>query len=300
MQSQGMHEFTGTVVANRYVLEREIDRGGMATVWLARDTLHGRRVAIKIIRHEVAVAVGTDRFIREIRVTTQLQHPNIAQLLDSGVVRTTDGTSLPWYAMPYIEGESLRDRLTRLQQMSIEESLRIAEAVAAALQAAHRQGIIHRDIKPENVLLADGGVYVVDFGIAKALLDTGIERLTGTGVSMGTPYYMSPEQFSGGSIDARSDQYSLATVLYEMLTGESPFPGNTQAVTARRAVEPPRPLRSVRSTIPEWLESAVLRALERVPADRFPDIASFAAALRFPASSGALRSVAAPLPSRGC
>ena len=278
-----MHELADTVVAGRYVLERELGRGGMATVWLARDTLHDRRVALKIIHQELAVAIGTDRFIREIQLTARLQHPNIAQLLDSGVVQTTDGTSLPWYAMPYLDGESLRTRLAREQQLSIEEALRITEAVASALQAAHRQGIVHRDIKPENVLFADTGVYVVDFGIAKALLDTGSDHLTGTGMSIGTPSYMSPEQISAGSVDARSDQYSLATMLYEMLTGEPPFTGNTRAIMARRFAEAARPLRSVRSTIPESVEQAVLRALERVPADRFPDVASFADALRRPA-----------------
>jgi tetratricopeptide (TPR) repeat protein len=285
-----MHGLADTVVADRYVLERELGQGGMATVWLARDTLHDRRVAIKIIRPELAVAIGIDRFIREIQLTARLQHPNIAQLLDSGVVHTSDGTSLPWYAMPYLDGESLRTRLAREQQLSIEEALRITEAVASALQAAHRQGIVHRDVKPENVLLADGGVYVVDFGIAKALLDTGSDRLTSTGMNIGTPSYMSPEQISAGSIDARSDQYSLATVLYEMLTGEPPFTGNTQAIMARRFVEPARALRSVRSTIPESVEQAVLRALERVPADRFPDVASFAEALRRPAPPDAIPS----------
>ena len=285
-----MHELADTVVAGRYVLERELGRGGMATVWLARDTLHDRRVAIKIIRDELAVAIGIDRFIREIRLAARLQHPNIAPLLDSGVMHTADGTSLPWYAMPYLNGESLRARLAREQQLSIEETLRITEAVASALQAAHRHGIIHRDVKPENVLFADAGVYVVDFGIAKALLDTGSERITSTGVSIGTPAYMSPEQMSAGGIDARSDQYSLATVVYEMLIGEPPFTGNTQAIMARRFAEPARALRSVRSTIPESVERAVLRALERIPADRFPDVASFTGALRRPAPPEAVSS----------
>ena len=278
-----MHELADTVVAGRYVLERELGRGGMATVWLARDTLHDRRIAIKIVRPEVAIAIGTDRFIREIQLTARLQHPNIAQLLDSGVMLIPDGTSVPWYAMPYLDGDSLRTRLAREEQLSIEDALRITEAVASALLAAHRQGIVHRDVKPENILFADAGVYVVDFGIAKALADTGSERLTGTGLSIGTPAYMSPEQTSAGSIDARSDQYSLATVVYEMLTGELPYAGNTQAMVARRFAEAARPLRSVRSTIPDSVERAVLRALERVPADRFPDVASFADALRHPA-----------------
>jgi tetratricopeptide (TPR) repeat protein/tRNA A-37 threonylcarbamoyl transferase component Bud32 len=274
-----MPELAGTVVAGRYVLERELGQGGMATVWLARDTLHDRRVAIKIIRPELAQAIGTERFVREIQLTAQLQHPHIAQLLDSGVLQIAGGTSLPWYAMPYLNGESLRSRIAREQQLPIEEALRITGAVASALETAHRHGIIHRDVKPENVLLVDGGVYVVDFGIAKALLDTVGERLTQTGLSIGTPAYMSPEQTSAGTIDARTDQYSLATMLYEMLTGELPFSGTTQAIVARRFAEPARPMRSVRSTIPNSVENAVLRALERVPADRFPDVASFAEAL---------------------
>lgn len=274
-----MPQLAETVVAGRYVLERELGQGGMATVWLARDTLHDRHVAIKIVRQELAAAIGTERFVREIQLTARLQHPHIAQLLDSGVMQTANGTSLPWYAMPYLNGESLRSRIAREQQLPIDEAVRITEAVASALESAHRHGIIHRDVKPENVVLVDDGVYVVDFGIAKALLDTGGERLTQTGLSIGTPAYMSPEQTSAGAIDARTDQYSLATMLYEMLTGELPFTGTTQAIVARRFAEPARPMRSVRPTIPNSIETAVLRALERVPADRFPDVAAFAAAL---------------------
>lgn len=287
-----MHEFANTVVADRYAIERELGRGGMATVWLARDLRHERLVAIKILHPELAGAIGVDRFVREVKLTGRLQHPNIVPILDSGVLRGPDGVSLPWYAMSYLEGESLRTSLAREQQLPIEEALRITEAVAGALQAAHRQGIVHRDIKPENVLLADGVVYVVDFGIAKALIETGGERLTSTGLAIGTPAYMSPEQASGGQVDARTDQYSLATVLYEMLAGEPPFNGPTaQAIMARRLAEPARPLHAVRSTVPEPVERAVLKALERVPVDRFPDVSAFAAALNAPASSRMSRNV---------
>ncbi|MGI9077773.1 MAG: serine/threonine-protein kinase [Gemmatimonadaceae bacterium] len=210
-----MHDFADTVVADRYSVERELGRGGMATVWLARDLRHERFVAIKVLHPELAGAIGVDRFIREVRLTARLQHPNIVPILDSGVLRAADGTSLPWYAMAYLEGESLRTRLAREHQLPIDEALDITEAVANALQTAHRHGILHRDIKPENVFLSDGHVYVVDFGIAKALIETGVEGLTSTGLAIGTPAYMSPEQAMADSIDARSDQYSLASILYE-------------------------------------------------------------------------------------
>ena len=281
-----MGNLVNVLLADRYLVELELGRGGMATVWLARDVRHERPVAIKVLHPELAGAIGIERFVREVRLTARLQHPGIVALLDSGVLPDADGTSLPWYAMAYVAGESLRDRLTREPQLPVEEALRITEDVAAALQAAHREGVIHRDIKPENVLLADGRVYVVDFGIARALIDTGTERLTSTGLAIGTPVYMSPEQASAIAVDARTDQYSLATVLYEMLAGEPPFTGPTaQSIVARRLTEPPRPLRTVRSAVSTSLESAILRGLERVPADRFPDMAAFAAALRSPTAA---------------
>ena len=281
-----MHDFVGTVVADRYAIEAELGRGGMATVWRARDVRHDRPVAVKILHAELAGAIGVERFVREVRLTARLQHPGIAPVLDSGVLTAGDGTSLPWFAMPYLNGESLRAVLAREHQLPVERALFIADAVAAALDASHRQGILHRDIKPENVILADGAVYVVDFGIAKALIETGGERLTSTGLSIGTLAYMSPEQSAAGEVDARSDQYSLATLLYEMLTGEPPFTGSAQAIVGRRFTEPARPLRAVRPTVPEPVERAVLRALERVPADRFVDIAAFSSALRAAATPG--------------
>ena len=267
-------------LTDRYSIERELGRGGMATVWLARDLRHDRPVALKVIHPELAGAIGIDRFVREVRVTARLQHPNIVPVLESGTVTAADGSRLPWYTMPYIAGESLRSRLRREGQLPIDAALRITQEVAAALQAAHLQGIVHRDIKPENVLLAEGSTYVVDFGVAKALSGTGEDRLTATGLSIGTPAYMSPEQASALDVDARSDQYSLGCVLYEMLAGEPPFTGPTaQAIIARRYAEPARPLRPVRSTVPVPVEQALLRALERSPVDRFDSVASFAAAL---------------------
>ena len=207
-------------LADRYTVVRELGRGGMASVWLARDLRHDRMVAIKVLHPELAGAIGVDRFLREIRVTAKLQHPNIVPLLDSGVFPGADGVSLPWYAMAYVPGESLRVRLGREAHLPVDEALCIAEDAAAALEAAHREGIVHRDIKPENLLLSGGRAYVADFGIAKAVIETGGERLTSTGLAIGTPVYMSPEQASAQAVDARSDQYGLACVLYEMLVGE--------------------------------------------------------------------------------
>ena len=276
-----------SALADRYTVERALGRGGMASVWLARDQRHDRPVAIKVLHPELAGAIGVDRFVREIRLTARLQHPNIVPVLDSGVLPGPDGIPLPWYAMAYVPGESLRARLEREQHLPVEDALRIVEDAAAALQAAHREGVVHRDIKPENLLLAGKHVYIADFGIAKALIETGGERLTSTGLAIGTPMYMSPEQASAQPVDARSDQYSLASVLYEMLVGEPPFTGPTsQAIVARRLSEPARAIRPVRSAVPPHVEAAVLRALERVPADRFADVAAFARALRDPSSSG--------------
>lgn len=277
-------------LSGKYDLVRKLGHGAMGTVWLARDLRHDRLVAIKLLHADFAGAIGVDRFLRETRLTAGLQHPNIVPVFDSGVASTGDGTELPWFAMPYLEGESLRERLKREGQLPVAEALRIATGIADALHHAHQQGVIHRDIKPENVILASGHVCVVDFGIAKALMDLGGDRLTSAGLAIGTPAYMSPEQASAGPVDARSDQYSLATVLYEMLAGEPPFSGATASVTiARRFAEAPRPIRTVRPVVPASMERAIMRALERIPADRFEDVSAFIQALRDEASNALVR-----------
>jgi serine/threonine protein kinase len=260
---------------DRYVLDRELGRGGMATVWLARDLKHDRLVALKVLRPELSAILGGERFLREIRLTAALQHPHILPLLDSG-----EAAGVLYYVMPYVEGESLRHRLERDGQLPLEEALQLTQGVAAALEYAHRQGVIHRDIKPENILLYQGEPMVADFGIALAAASAGRERLTETGLSLGTPAYMSPEQASAsGKLDSRSDQYSLACVVYEMLAGEPPYTGPTaQAIIAKRFSEPVPHLSTVR-TVPAAVEAAVTRALAKAPADRFGTVAEFAAAL---------------------
>src|SRR5687767_3809988 len=264
-----------SVLAERYSFEREIGVGGMATVYLARDLRHDRLVALKLLRPELGAVIGADRFLAEIKLTANLQHPHILPLFDSGAV---DG--LLFYVMPYVEGVSVRERLNREKQLSIAESVRIATEVASALDYAHRRGVIHRDIKPENILLHDGQALVADFGIALAVSTAGT-RMTETGMSLGTPHYMSPEQAMGErEITARSDVYALGAVTYEMLVGEPPFTGPTaQAIIARVVTEHPRSLSSQRHTIPEHVEAAVLTALEKLPADRFATAADFVAAL---------------------
>jgi serine/threonine-protein kinase len=271
----------GDALQGRYAIERELGRGGMATVYLADDQKLHRRVALKILHRELVGPVGADRFLREIRIVARLSHPHLLALHDSG---EWDGRL--FYAMPYVEGESLRDRLRREPQLPVEEAVRIARAVAEALSYAHQAGVIHRDIKPENILLAQdpqGGPthpLVADFGIAKAL-DASAERLTESGLSLGTPQYMSPEQGAGGNaVDGRSDIYALGCVAYEMLAGCPPFTGSTaQAILARHAVDPVPPLRTVRRTVPEPVAGAIERALAKVPADRFATADEFAAAL---------------------
>src|SRR5687768_7567882 len=236
----------------------------MATVYLANDLRHHRQVAIKVLRPELAAVIGADRFLAEIRTTANLQHPHILPLFESG-----QADSFLFYVMPFVEGESLRDRLHREKQLPVGEAVRIAKEVASALDYAHRHGVIHRDIKPENILIHDGQALVADFGIALAASKAGGGRMTETGMSLGTPHYMSPEQAMGErEITARSDVYALGAVTYEMLSGEPPFTGPTaQAIVAKVMTEEPRPLHMARKTIPEEVEDAVRRALEKLPAD---------------------------------
>ena len=262
-------------LADHYTIERELGRGGMATVYLAKDLRHDRPVAFKVLHPELAQALGPERFQREIRMAARLQHPHILTVLDSGAA---DGRL--WFTMPFVPGESLRDRLNKQKQLPVEDALRIAREAADALDYAHQQGIVHRDIKPENILLAGRHALVADFGIARAL-DASGEQLTETGMAVGTPAYMSPEQAGGQrELDGRTDIYSLGVVLYEMLAGETPFHAATvQAMIARRLAETARPLRTIRETIPEAVDQTVARALARAAADRFQTAGEFAKAL---------------------
>jgi eukaryotic-like serine/threonine-protein kinase len=264
-------------LTGRYRIVREIGQGGMATVYLAEDLKHDRKVAIKVLRPELAAIIGAERFLREIKTIATLQHPHILGLIDSGEM---DGTA--YYVMPYVEGESLRDRLEREKQLPIADAIRLATEVASALGYAHRHGVIHRDIKPENILLHDGSALVADFGIALAVASAGSVRMTETGMSLGTPRYMSPEQAMGErEITARSDIYALGCVTYEMLSGDPPFTGSTaQAVIAKVMTEKPASLQKQRERVSDEVEDAVFTALEKLPADRFASAAEFAEALR--------------------
>jgi eukaryotic-like serine/threonine-protein kinase len=265
-----------TALDGRYAIDRLIGEGGMATVYLARDVRHKRRVALKVLKPDLGAVVGVERFLSEIQVTANLQHPNLLPLFDSGAA-----DHLLFYVMPYIEGESLRARLEREKQLPVDEAVRIAVAVASALDYAHRHGVIHRDLKPENILLHEGQPLVADFGIALAVSNAGGNRITQTGLSLGTPQYMSPEQAtSDRAIDGRTDIYSLGAVTYEMLSGEAPHTGATsQAIIARLLTERPRSLRSSRPSVPEQVEAAVERALEKLPADRWDTAKEFSEAL---------------------
>src|SRR3989441_502366 len=269
-------------LAGRYSLERELGHGGMGIVFLATDVKHGRNVALKVLRPELSQSIGADRFLREIRITARLNHPNILTLIDSG----TAGEFM-YYVLPYVDGESLRDRLTRETQLPVDEALRITRETADALAYAHEAGVVHRDIKPENILFEAGHAVVADFGIAQAGSEAGGGRLTESGLIVGTPAYMSPEQaMSSGSVDARSDIYSLACVLYEMLAGAPPFGGPTpHAIIARKSMEPVPGLRIVRDTVPPAVEGAIVRALAKTPADRFATAREFATALSQPTSA---------------
>ena len=284
MATTDLKEQLQAALGSTYTLERELGCGGMATVFLAEDTKHRRRVALKVLHPDLAASLGAERFRREIELAAQLQHPHILTVLDSGAA----GGHM-WFTMPYIEGESLRHRLTRERQLSVSEALRIAREAARALDYAHRQGIIHRDIKPENILLTkEGDTLVADFGIGRALNPADrADRLTDTGLVVGTPSYMSPEQAAGErQFDGRTDIYSLGAVLYEMLTGEPPFTGATaQAVIAKRMAGDAPSVRQVRPAVPEPVELAVRTALAPVPADRFATAADFARALEAPVTT---------------
>ncbi|HEX6315649.1 MAG TPA: protein kinase [Gemmatimonadaceae bacterium] len=263
-------------LAGRYEIERLVGEGGMATVYLARDIRHDRHVALKVLKPELGAVLGVERFLSEIRVTANLQHPNLLPLFDSG-----EAGGLLFYVMPFVQGESLRARIDREKQLPIDEAVRIAVAVGGALDYAHRHGVIHRDLKPENILLQDGQPVVADFGIALAVSNAGGARVTQTGLSLGTPQYMSPEQASGDrAIDARSDIYSLAAMTFEMISGEAPHSGPTaQAIIAKLMTADPPPLSTLRKTTPIHVEAAVAKALAKLPADRFATARDFVDAL---------------------
>ncbi len=288
-------ERLAAALADRYRIERELGAGGMATVYLAHDLKHDRDVAIKVLHPDLGAALGGERFLAEIRTTARLQHPHILPLLDSG-----EADALLYYVMPLVTGETLRARLEREKQLPIAEAVRIAREVASALDYAHRQHVIHRDIKPENILLHDGSALVADFGIALAVQSAGGARMTQTGLSLGTPQYMSPEQAMGErAIDARSDIYALGAVTYEMLAGDAPFTGSSvQAIVAKVLNSEPERLSMLRKTIPPHVEAAVLTALAKLPADRFASAAEFAAALATANGSPVSGATTAPAPGR--
>ena len=265
-----------------YALERELGRGAMATVFLARDLRHRRSVALKVLHPELSAVLGPERFLKEIELTASLHHPHILPLFDSGAAG-----GLLYYVMPYVEGETLRDRITRERQLPVDDALRIAREVASGLAHAHARGVVHRDVKPENILLQHGHALVADFGIALAVEEAGTNRMTRTGLSLGTPHYMAPEQAMGDrAVDARADVYALGAVLYEMLAGEPPFTGPTpQAVFARVMTEAPRSVTAERPSVPAHVDAAVRSALQKLPADRCPSAAAFAAALVEPATA---------------
>jgi serine/threonine protein kinase/tetratricopeptide (TPR) repeat protein len=286
-------------LADRYAIEREVGRGGMATVYLAHDVRHHRPVAVKVLHPHLALSLGPDRFLREIQIAARLQHPHIVPLYDSG-----QSGDVLYYVMPFIDGESLRQRLQREHRLPLDDAVHLARSVASALDYAHRHQIVHRDIKPENVMLHDGEAMVTDFGIAKAVSVAASDNLTQTGTAVGTPAYMSPEQASGeADLDGRSDIYSLGAMLYEMVGGVTPFTGATmQAIIARLFTDPVPSLQLQRDETPEWLDAAVLKALAKRPADRYATAAQLAQALTppaggttppgMPAGTGATKSIA--------
>ncbi|HEX6576208.1 MAG TPA: protein kinase [Gemmatimonadaceae bacterium] len=276
MQTQLPVDRLRDALAGSYSIDRELGKGGMATVYLAQDAKHDRVVALKVLHPDLAASLGPDRFLREIKLAARLNHPHILPLFDSG-----EAGGFLYYVMPYVEGESLREKLDREQQLPVDEAVHHGRAIASALDYAHRQGIVHRDIKPENVMLYEGEAMVMDFGIAKAVSAAGSETLTQTGMMVGTPAYVSPEQAAGeANLDGKSDQYSLACVVYEMLSGERPFSGATpQAVMSKRFSETPKPLRTIRSSIPESVEKAVARAMSTDGQQRYTTTAQFGQAL---------------------
>jgi eukaryotic-like serine/threonine-protein kinase len=275
-----MLERVRRALAEQYAIERELGRGGMATVYLAKDLKHQRAVAVKVLNPELASVLGSERFLREIEVAAGLDHPHILPLYDSG-----EAAGLLYYVMPYVEAGSLRDRLLREKQLPVDEALQLAREVADALSYAHGHDIVHRDIKPENIMLAGGHARVADFGIARAVSAAGAQRLTQTGIAVGTPVYMSPEQAAGGTdIDGRSDLYSLGCVLYEMLAGTPPFTGTGESILRQHLVAEPRPITSLRPAVPAQAAAAIVRALAKTPADRFNPAGQFADALRVPAA----------------
>ena len=280
-------ENLSTALADRYRIERRLGEGGMAAVYLADDLKHGRKVALKVLRPELAAVLGADRFVQEIRTTAQLQHPHILPLYDSGSTPAAQGggREFLYYVMPYIQGETLREKLAREQQLGIDEAVKITSEVADALQYAHEQGVIHRDIKPENILLRNGRAIVADFGIALAVSAAAGGRMTETGLSLGTPHYMSPEQETADKhITSRSDIYSLGAVLYELLTGEPPHTGSSaQMIIMKIVTDVPRPVTELRKAVPPHVGAAVSMALEKLPADRFGSATAFAEALHNPA-----------------
>jgi serine/threonine-protein kinase len=278
-------------LTNRYRVDRELGSGGMATVYLAHDLKHDRKVALKVLKPELAAVLGADRFVQEIKTTASLSHPHILPLFDSG-----SAGGFLYYVMPYIEGETLRDKLNRETQLAVDEALRIATEVADALDYAHRRGVIHRDIKPENILLHDGRPMVADFGIALAVSAAAGGRMTETGLSLGTPHYMSPEQATADKeITGRSDIYSLASVLYETLAGQPPhLGGSAQQIIMKIIVEPVEPVTKFRKTVPGHVAAAIAKALEKLPADRYDSAKAFAAALANPALAPTALAPAAP------
>ena len=282
-------------LADRYVVDRELGRGGMALVYLARDIKHERFVALKTLRPEIAMALGRERFLREIKLAARLQHPNILPVYDSG-----DASGTLYYVMPFVEGESLRDRLEREPQLPLDDALQITREVSDALAYAHSHDVVHRDIKPENIMLSGGHAIVTDFGIARAVDAAGGDKLTETGLAIGTPAYMPPEQSAGtGKVDRRSDIYSLACVLYETLAGQPPFTGPTaQAIMARHSLDAVPRLKVVRDAIPDDVEVVIERALEKVPADRYQTAVQFRDALNSASTGAVSRITAAGRPSR--